>query len=63
MEKCNCDKCKCPNEVIEFGHRYEERNAIVEAEYQKDIDKAKSIIKKLCKYCEKGQHQGKPIIK
>lgn len=61
MKKCNCDKCKCPNEVSEFGHRYEEENAIVEAEHQKDIDKVESIIREICESCEKGQHQGQPL--
>ena len=56
MKKCKCDKCNCPNEIKEFGHRYEEENAIVEAEFQKDVDKVESIIKEICDSCEKGQH-------
>ena len=60
MKKCQCDRCDCPNEIKEFGHRYEEENAIVEAEFQHDADKVESIIKEICQYCEKGQHQGQP---
>ena len=60
MKKCQCNKCDCPNETREFGHRYEEENAIVEAEFENDVDKVKSIIKKICDSCEKGQYQGQP---
>ena len=60
MKECQCDRCDCPNEIKEFGHRYEEENAIVEAEFQHDADKVESIIKEICQYCEKGQHQGQP---
>jgi len=52
--------CQCPNEIPEFGHRYEEENAIVEAEFKHDSDKAESIIDEVCSSCEKGQHQGQP---
>jgi len=52
--------CDCPNEVKEFGHRFEEENAIVEAEFEKDADKVESIINNICELCEKGQHQGQP---
>lgn len=60
MKKCQCSKCDCPNEVREFGHRYEEENAIVEAEFENDADKVESIIKEICNSCEEGQHQGQP---
>jgi len=60
MKKCSCDLCDCPNEVKEFGHRYEEENAIVQAEYEHDPDKVESIIAEICDSCEKGQHPGKP---
>jgi len=62
MKKCQCSKCYCPNEIREFGHRYEEENAIVEAEFRKDPDKIEAIIKEICEYCEKGQHLGQPIL-
>ena len=52
--------CTCPNEIPEFGHRYEEENAIVEAEFEHDADKVDSIIAEICDSCEKGQHQGPP---
>ena len=52
--------CDCPNEIKEFGHRYEEENAIVEAEFKHDADKVESIIEEICESCEKGQHQGPP---
>ena len=52
--------CNCPNEVKEFGHRFEEENAIVESEFEKDIHKVESIINDICESCEKGQHQGPP---
>lgn len=60
MKKCQCLKCNCPNEIKEFGHRYEEENAIVEAEFENDVDKAEAIIKEICNSCERGQHQGSP---
>lgn len=60
MKKCQCQKCDCPSEISEYGHRYEEENAIVEAEFEHDVDKAKSIIQEICLSCEKGQHQGNP---
>ena len=60
MKKCHCEKCDCPNEVSEFGHRYEEENAIVKAEFEHDVEKAKSIIQEICISCERGQHQGNP---
>ena len=60
MKKCKCGKCDCPNRVKEFGHRYEEENAIVEAQYQNDTDKVESIIREICKACKEGQHQGQP---
>ena len=60
MKKCQCQKCQCPNEIKQFGHRYEEENAIVEAEYQKDADKVESIVEDLCSSCVKGQHVGMP---
>ncbi len=52
--------CACPNEIKEFGHRYEEENAIVEAEFKHDADKVDSIIAEICESCEKGQHKGPP---
>ncbi|QUC64307.1 hypothetical protein NsoK4_07710 [Nitrosopumilus sp. K4] len=61
MKKCKCEKCDCPNQITEFGHRYEEENAIVEAEFQKNPEKAESIIKEICEFCEKGQHEGNPL--
>ena len=61
MKKCQCNKCDCPSKIKEFDHRYEEENAIVEAEFENDEDKVKSIIKEICNFCEKGQHQGQPI--
>ena len=60
MKSCQCNKCDCPNQIKEFGHRYEEENAIVKAEFEHDIDKVKSIIQDICKWCEQGQHQGPP---
>ncbi len=60
MEKCSCKKCDCPNQIEHFGHRFEEENAIVEAEFNKDVDKVKSIISEVCKECVLGQHPGKP---
>jgi len=60
MKKCQCTKCQCPNEIKEFGHRYEEENAIVQDEFNKDVDKAESIIENLCQSCSKGQHNGQP---
>ncbi len=63
MKKCQCNKCDCPNEIKEFGHRYEEENVIVEAQYQKDANKVESIIKEICEYCERGQHKGQPSSK
>ena len=60
MKKCQCTKCSCPNEVKEFGHRYEEENALVEAEHNKDVEKVESIISEICQYCVQGQHQGDP---
>ena len=64
MKKCQCDKCDCPNEIKEFGHRYEEENAIVEAEFQKDADKVESIIKEICEYrsCEVSAQIGFRVI-
>jgi len=58
MKKCQCNKCDWPNEIKEFGHRYEKENAIVEAEFEYDADKVESIIENICDSCEKGQHQG-----
>ena len=52
--------CDCPNKIKEFGHRFEEENAIVEAKFEKDADKVESIINEICESCEKGQHQGQP---
>lgn len=52
--------CDCPNQIKEYGHRYEEENAIAEANYQNDPDKAYSIINDICESCEKGQHEGQP---
>jgi len=60
MKKCSCYLCTCPNEIPEFGHRYEEENAIVEAEFKHDTDKAESIIDEVYSFCERGQHQGPP---
>lgn len=60
MKRCQCERCNCPNKIKEFGHRFEEENAIAEAQYQKDSDKVESIIKEICESCEKGQHQGNP---
>ena len=60
MKKCQCNMCDCPNQIKEFGHRYEEENAIAEANSQKDPDKVYSIINDICESCEKGQHQGQP---
>ncbi|MDH3276511.1 MAG: hypothetical protein OEL77_04215 [Nitrosopumilus sp.] len=59
MKKCLCKKCECTNEIKEFGHRYEEENAIVQAEFEHDVDKVASMIQEICSLCEKGQHQGK----
>lgn len=61
MKKCQCKKCDCPNQVKEFGHRYEEENAIVEAKYQKDADKVEAIIQEICDSCEIGRHMGQRI--
>ncbi len=61
MEKCSCKKCDCPNKIGHFGHRFEEENAIVEAEFNKDVDKVESIISEVCKECVRGQHPGNPI--
>ncbi len=60
MKGCQCNKCNCPNQIKEFGHRYEEENAIVKAEFEHDVDKVESIIQDICDWCEKGQHQGSP---
>ena len=60
MKNCQCDKCDCPNQIKEFGHRYEERNEIADAEFAHDVDKVESIIQDICNFCEKGQHQGPP---
>ena len=60
MFKCQCQKCSCPNKVKEFGHRYEEANALAEAEQKKDIEGAKSIMSGICKECIIGRHQGEP---
>ncbi|MFZ8921653.1 MAG: hypothetical protein ACO2Y5_04780 [Nitrosopumilaceae archaeon] len=60
MKKCSCHLCECPSEIKEFGHRYEEENAIVEAEFEHDADKVDAIIAEICDSCEKGQHPGKP---
>ena len=60
MKKCQCKKCQCTNTISEFGHRYEEENAIVQAEFEHDTDKVESIIGEICSFCEKGQHQGQP---
>jgi len=60
MKRCSCHMCDCPNEVKEFGHRYEEEIAIAEAEFEHDPDKAEAIIAEICSLCEKGQHPGKP---
>ncbi len=60
MKKCQCEKCNCPNKIKEFGHRYEEENAIVEAEFEQNNEKVKSIIDEVCEFCEKGQHEGQP---
>jgi len=60
VKKCQCIKCDCPNEIREFGHRYEKENAIVEAEFENDADKVESIIENICDSCEKGQHQDQP---
>ena len=60
MKTCQCSKCQCTNRVKEFGHRYEEENAIVEAEFEHDADKVESIIQEICSLCEKGQHPGIP---
>jgi len=61
VKKCQCSKCDCPSKIKKFGHRYEEENAMVEAEFENDEDKVKSIIKEICNSCEKGKHQGQPI--
>ena len=60
MEKCCCTKCDCHNQIEHFGHRYEEENAIVEAEFNRDVDEIKSIITEVWKDCIRGQHPGKP---
>jgi len=52
--------CDCPNEIPEFGHRFEEEIAIAEAEFEHDADKVESIIDEVCDSCERGQHQGPP---
>lgn len=52
--------CDCPKEIKQFGHRFEEENAIVEAEFEHDTDKVDAIIAEICDSCEKGQHPGKP---
>ena len=52
--------CQCPNEIPEFGHRFEEENAIVEAEFEHNADKVEAIISEICETCEKGQHNGPP---
>lgn len=60
MNKCSCIKCDCQNPIEHFGHRYEEENAIVEAEFNRDVDEIKSIITEVCKDCIRGQHSGQP---
>jgi cytochrome c5 len=60
MKKCKCTKCHCPNEIKEFGHRYEEENAIAQAEFNKDEDKVESIVEEVCQSCATGQHSGQP---
>ena len=60
VKSCQCNKCNCPNKIKEFGHRYEEENAIVKAEFEHDVDRAESIIQDICEWCEKGQHHGPP---
>jgi len=58
VKNCQCSKCDCPNEIKEFGHRYEKENAIAEAEFEHDAEKVESIIENICDSCEKGQHRG-----
>ena len=60
MQKCQCQKCSCLNQVSEFGHRYEEANALVKAEQNKDVEGVKSIMSGICKECVIGRHQGQP---
>ena len=60
MHKCQCQKCFCPNQVKEFGHRYEEANALTEAEKNKDVESVKSIMSGICKECIVGRHLGQP---
>ena len=60
MKKCECNMCDCPNQIKEYGHRFEEANAIAEANAQRDPDKVYSIIDNICESCEKGQHTGQP---
>lgn len=60
MLECQCQKCSCPNQVNEFGHRYEEANTLAEAEQSKDIDSVNSIMSGICKECVMGRHQGQP---
>ena len=38
VKSCQCNKCNCPNKIKEFGHRYEEENAIVKAEFEHDVE-------------------------
>jgi len=50
------------NEIKEFGHRFEEENAIVQAEFEHDVDKMGSMIDEICISCERGQHGGQPRL-
>ncbi|MFB5597920.1 MAG: hypothetical protein ACE5RJ_02735 [Nitrosopumilaceae archaeon] len=60
MIKCRCSKCSCLNDIKEFGHGYEEENALVAAKHEKDVGKVESIISEICQDCIRGQHQGEP---
>ena len=57
MIKCQCSRCSCPNEVKKFGHRYEEENALVEAEYNKDSERLNQLFLKFIRTV-KEQHIG-----
>ena len=60
MKNCKCQKCDCPNKISEYGHRYEEENAIVHVEFEHNIVKTKSINQEIRLSCEQGQHDGNP---
>jgi len=37
-------KAHCPNEIKEFGHGYEEENAMAQSEFEHNIDKIEAEI-------------------